>query len=111
MIMSCIELVPSPGSRKAVLEILLFVGEHVRRKPDCLDCGVFEAANETPQVLYVEQWQSNKGLQAHIQSSLYLRLLNAMELASEQPKISFHEIAQTRSIELIEEWRGVRKLQ
>jgi len=88
-----------------MLEVLSFVEERVRTKPECLDCGVFEATNGTPRILYVEQWRSVKDLRAHLRSGLYLRILNAVELASEEPKISFHEVSQTESIELIRQVR------
>jgi quinol monooxygenase YgiN len=106
MIISLVEMVPRVDKRQAMLEILRYVEERVRTKPECLECGVFEAADPTKQVLYVEEWRSEKDLRAHIQSGLYLRILNAMELASEKPKISFHEVAQTKSMELIEELRN-----
>lgn len=106
MIMAVVELVPRVEKRQAMLEILRFVEERVRAKPECLECGVFEATDETQQVLYLEQWKSANGLQAHIKSSLYLWILNAMELACEEPRISFHQVSQTRSMELIEKLRS-----
>ena len=110
MIIAVIELLPRVDKRQALLEILCFVEERVRTKAECLGCGVFEAADGTQQVLYQERWRSARDLHAHIQSSLYLRILNAMELASEKPRVSFHEVSQTRSWELIEELRGVGKV-
>jgi quinol monooxygenase YgiN len=106
MIMAVMELLPRFDKRQAMLEILRFVEERVRTNPECLECGVFEAADDTQQVLYVERWRSAKDLHAHIQSGLYLRILNAMEFAREEPKISFHEVSQTRSMELIEKLRN-----
>ena len=106
MIIAVLQLVPRLDKRDALLEILRFVEEHVRTKAGCVGCGVFEAADRTQQVLYVEQWQSPKDLYTHIRSGLYLRILNAMELAGEAPKISFHEVSQTRSMELIETLRS-----
>ena len=109
MIIAVMELVPRPDKRQALLEILRFVQVRVRTKAECLGCGVFEAADGTLQVLYEERWQAAKDLHAHIQSALYLRILNAMELAGEEPRISFHEVSQTRSMELIEELRGASR--
>jgi|SRR5215469_611988 len=102
------ELVPRPNKRDALIEALRYVEEHVRMKPECLSCGVFVGADNTSHILYVEQWESAKGLDAHVQSGLYLRILQAMELASEAPKISFHEVSRTRSMEFIEQLRNRR---
>jgi quinol monooxygenase YgiN len=105
-VIAVIEFVPVTNKRDALIQALRYVGEHVRLRPECISCGVFEAADSTMHVLYVEQWESPKGLDAHIRSSLYLRILQAMELAAEAPKISFHEISRTRSLELIEQLRS-----
>jgi quinol monooxygenase YgiN len=106
MIMAVMELVPSIEKRQAMLDILRFVVERVRRNRECLDCGVFEAADHREKVLYVEQWRCAKDLNTHIQSALYLSVLNAMELASEKPKISFYKVSETQSLELIEQLRS-----
>jgi len=106
MVIALLELIPEIEKRKAMLEILSFVEGHVGSKPECLGCGVFEAAGGSPRVLYVEQWKSAKDLHAHLRSRLYLQVLNAVELASEEPRISFHEVSQTESIELIRQLRS-----
>ncbi len=108
MIIAALELVPRADKREALLEILRSVETRVRTKPECMGCGVYEAADGTSRVLYEEQWRSAKDLHAHIQSGLYLRILNAMELASEQPCISFHEVSHTNSLKLVEELRSSR---
>ena len=105
MIIATAELVPKPEQREAMLEILRHIKEHVAVWPDCLESRVYEAADDSRRILYLELWQSERGLHAHIRSSLYLRLLHVMELASERPVISFHEVDKTRSIELVEELR------
>ena len=110
-VIAAIELVPGPDKRKALLEVLHFVEERVLTNPECLACGVFEAADRTQRILYEEQWRTAKDLHAHIRSRLYLSILQAMELACEEPRISFHEVSRTRSMDLIEELRSVGKVQ
>jgi quinol monooxygenase YgiN len=106
MTIAVIGLMARIDKREALLEILRFVEEHVRTRMGCLGCGVFEAADGTKEIIYVEQWRSAKDLHAHIQSGLYLHILNAIELGCEAPRIGFYEVSQTRSMELIEELRG-----
>jgi len=106
MVMAVMEFKPFIEKRQAMLEILRFVVERVRRNRECLDCGVFEGADQREKVLYVEQWQCADDMNSHICSRLYLNILNAMELASEKPKINFFEISETQSLELIEKLRG-----
>jgi len=106
MIIAMLDLVPQIQKRQAMLEVLRFVAERVKTKPECLDCGVFEEASGSQRVVYLEQWQSPKDLHAHMQSGLYSKILQAMELACEEPRISFHEVSQTRSMELITQLRS-----
>ncbi len=105
VILATTELVPHPDTRDTLLEALRFVQDHARMKPGCLGCQIFEAVDGARAIQYAESWDSVEGLHAHIQSSLYLRLLHAMELAVEKPRISFHTITETQSMELIEELR------
>jgi quinol monooxygenase YgiN len=53
----------------------------------------------------LERWRSREDLYRHIQSSLYLAILNAMDLGQEAPEISFHEVSDTESMDLIEALR------
>ena len=105
MIVACIELDPSLGKRKAVLEILQFVERGLRNNPACLSCGVYERLDQNRTILYEEKWESEQSCCNHIQSTSYLALLNAMDLAQSKPKISFNEVTNTRSMELIESLR------
>ncbi len=106
MIIAIMELVPRIEERPALLEILCFIQERVRTKVGCLECAVFEAIDGTGKIQYVERWQSAQDLETHIQSPLYLRLLHAMELAREKPRVSFLTVSRTRSMELVEGLRG-----
>jgi len=106
MFISIMELIPTPEKRQAILEILRFTEDRVRIKTGCVGCRVYEASDESGTILYLEQWQSRKDLHRHIQSSLYLGILNAMDFGQEAPEISFHEVSDTKSMELIEALRS-----
>ena len=108
MVLAVLELVPQIQKRQAMLEVLKFVAERVKTKPECMDCGVFEEASGSQKVVYTEQWRSAKDLHAHLQSGLYSKVLQAMELGCVEPRINFYEVTQRRSMELIEELRSHR---
>ena len=105
MIVASIELEPSLEERKAMLEILQFVERGLRNNPACLSCGVYEKLDQNRTILYEEKWKSERSFRNHIRSTSYLALLNAMDLAQSKPKISFNEVTNTRSMELIETLR------
>ena len=75
-------------------------------KPDCRCCCVYEQVNDRRAVLYVEKWQTREALERHVQSSMYMRLLTAMELSGEAPEIQFFEVSETKGLEMIEALRG-----
>jgi quinol monooxygenase YgiN len=108
MVISIMELIPTPEKRKAVLELLRFTEDRAQTKPGSMGGGVYEASDERGTILYLERWQSREDLHRHIQSALYLAILNAMELGQEAPEISFHEVSDTESMGLIEALRAER---
>ena len=106
MIISLLKLSPIPAKRQAILDVLRFVEEKVRLKRGCLGCGIYEECDKGRSILYLEQWRSKEENHLHIQSKLYLRLLNAMDLGRTAPEIVFFEVSDTKGIDLIEALRG-----
>lgn len=103
VILSLIELMPIPGRRQEIVELLRFSAERLRTRLGCLRSGVYETSDEDDNktILYVEQWRSEEDLHRHIKSNLYLGVLNAIDLATGPPLISFHEVSNTKSMDLI----------
>ena len=77
----------------------------IRLKSGCMDCAVYTDQGEGQTILYLEKWQSGEHLDRHIRSELYFRVLSAMELAGEPPKIYFHEVSDTKGLEYVEALR------
>jgi quinol monooxygenase YgiN len=107
LILSLIELEPLPNKREQVLELLQFSVERVRTQAGCLETGIYEDLQKNGVLVYLERWNSEEELHQHIQSKLYLGVLNAMELGVGLPKVSFHSVSETSSMELIESLREV----
>ncbi|MGE5238108.1 MAG: putative quinol monooxygenase [Chloroflexota bacterium] len=106
MILSFVKMNAVPSKRQSIIEILRSVEGQTRAKPGCLSCAMYETPDQKRTILYVEHWESGEQLTKHIRSGLYLRVLAAMELASEPPEISFHEVTETKGFELIEHLRA-----
>ena len=105
MIVSLIELTPSPGKRMEILELLRFAADRLSIKPGCLSCGVYEKTDREEAILYVERWGTEEDLRRHIESNLYRAVLNALDLATDQRQVTFYEVSNTKSMEFI---AGVR---
>ena len=80
--------------------------DSLRNNPACLSCGVYERLDQNRTILYEEKWESEQGFRNHIRSSSYLALLTAIDLAQSKPKVSFHDVTNTRSMELINALRS-----
>lgn len=101
MILSLIELIPIAGKRNEILQLLRFSVDRVSGKPGCLSSEVYEANGENETILYLERWASKEELHRHIRSNLYLGILNATDLAVEPRGITFCEVSDVKSTELI----------
>ncbi len=101
MIVSLIELKPSPGKREEILELLRYSSDHLETKAGCLSCGVYEQDDGEQTILYVERWSREEDLRRHVQSSLYLGVLNALDLAMDRRQVNFYEVSDTKSMEFI----------
>ena len=101
MMISLLKLKPIPEKRQAVLDVLRFVKERSQMKLGCLECVIYQECDQDPTILYMERWQSKETMDRHIQSDVYLRVLNTMDLCRERPDIRFHEVSDTKGMEWI----------
>jgi quinol monooxygenase YgiN len=102
---SLIRIEPLAEKRDRLLEILISVAGHTRLTVGCTGCMVCEERGDGNAVLYLERWRSREALHRHVRSDLYIRVLHAMDLASEPPESSFYEISGEKGLELIQELR------
>jgi len=108
VILSLIEITAAPGNRDKITELLQFSAESLETRAGCQSAGVY-LDDERCTVLYVERWTSEDEYRRHVQSVLYLGVLNALDLAQAPPKISIHTVSSTKSFEFIEELRNSRR--
>ena len=105
MFLSLVRIVPLPEKRERILEMLVSVARQAKLIHGCKGCTACEESGNGKAILYLERWESREALQRHIRSGLYLRVLHAMDLASEPPEVSFYEICGEKGLELIRELR------
>lgn len=105
MVVSLIELTSNLRNRAEILELLRYCVDGLQTKPGCLGSGIYESSDQNETILYLERWKSVEELHRHIQSSLYRGVLTAMDLASSPPSVSYYEVSETKSMELIAELR------
>jgi quinol monooxygenase YgiN len=106
MIICLLKIIPRTDHRQEVLDLLKSVQGPTEVRSECMECSVFEEKDREERILYLEQWSSRKAFEEHILSSLFTRVLSAMELADEPPEISFFELAHARGLEFVETLRA-----
>ena len=105
MVISTLKIFPFHAKRQEILDTFQSVMGPAQALPGCLSCSLSEEVDESQGILYIEQWRSLQELELHVNSSIYDRILEVMELSSQPPEISFHEIGNKWGFELIEKVR------
>ena len=71
----------------------------------CVACDIYEEQGPDEAVVLVERFESSEGLEAHLRSEVYRRILGAVELSRGRPDIRFETVTASEGIELIERYR------
>jgi quinol monooxygenase YgiN len=106
MIIGTVRILPPPGRRADVLEVLRSVQGPVRAQPGCAACDIYDEQGAESAIVFVERWESDAALQSHLRSEAYRRILGAVELSGNRPEIRFESVSATEGIELIERSRS-----
>ena len=97
--------VPS-GERADVIDIFdSFIGP-VSVQPGCVSAKLYAEINNDDDLILLEEWDSQKNLERHIRSDDFHKFLAVMDMAKEQPEISFHTVSSTQGFELLEGLKG-----
>jgi quinol monooxygenase YgiN len=76
-----------PKGMDHAVRLLLSVRENIRAKRDCHACEVGLEAREEGFVHYREEWKSGEAFINHVQSAEFRRVLFALDLCCEEPRI------------------------
>ena len=69
------------------VQLLLSVKGNIQAKRGCRACGVGKEADDAGLVHYREEWESAEAFHQHVRSEEFLRVLIAMDLCCEEPRI------------------------
>ena len=107
MVIASFRLFPAREKRRQLLSILRAIQGPTKVRPHCVSCQVYEEDGYDEAILYLEQWDSETEFQRHARSDQYRQVLEAVELSRRTPEILFHQVSQTRSMDLLEELRAL----
>src|SRR5262245_47675504 len=100
MIIATLTIKVPPGKRKAALDILQSIQGPLWVRQELLARKIYENSEQS-EILILEYWGSKEALHRHIKSDLFTRVLEAMELASITPELSFLEVSNVQGMELV----------
>jgi quinol monooxygenase YgiN len=105
MLLSIIQIHPFPGDAIKVIEMLDSVRHLIVTNADSKGCLLTMETDEFNSICYMERWGTREAFDRHLRSSLYCRVLEAMELSCTPPKVEFYQISAIGGLDLIERVR------
>jgi quinol monooxygenase YgiN len=78
---------------KHAVQLLLSVKENIQAKHGCRACKVGVDAADSGLVQYLEEWESAELFHKHVRSEEFRRILIAMDLCSEEPRIMIGDLS------------------
>lgn len=94
-----------PGKHLEVLQTLLSLMEPVRKEPGCRSCYTFCDIDDKNRFALLEEWETQKDMNNHIQSLQFGVLLGTKTLLSEPPRIRIHTVSQSWGMDAVQALR------
>ncbi len=107
MYLSLIRIYPSQGNEHSIIDVLGSLKGPVAAIADCMACTITLETDETGAVCYSEQWRTREALDQHLRSTLFSRVLEAMEWSCKPPDVAFYSLRGIGGLELVEQARTI----
>jgi len=101
-----LHLTVSPEKQADVIRTFQPMIEPTLALPACLKCGLFSDVANDDRLIFIQQWESREGLERHLRSEQFLKVLACMDMAVEKPELVFQESANTHGLGMVEQVRG-----
>ena len=105
MVISILRIKTSPADRAEVIKIIQPIIGPSEAQAACSLCRLYCETDDDDSLLFLQRWQSQKGLDKFIRSDFFKRIIAAMDLATQPPEISFNTVSSKAGMELIKELR------
>jgi len=103
VILSTLKMIVRPENRKALLETLRGLLEPARVERGCLSYDLYEDVENSNAFILIEEWETQEDLERHISKDSQRRLLELMNLLSQEPVMRFNMVSHTVGMELMED--------
>jgi quinol monooxygenase YgiN len=88
-----------PEKHKELSQTLHSIIEQVRKESGCLHSGFYQNVDSETDCLVVEEWETQKDADDHLQSDIFTVLLGAGSLMSRPPEIVCHTVSRCSELE------------
>jgi quinol monooxygenase YgiN len=105
MIVLILTLKVSPSDRKDVVSIFNTIAGSTSVKPGCKKVKLYSDIDDDDELLLIEEWDAMPGLERHIGSDDFRKIMAIMDMAIEPPDISFNTVTSIKGFELVEKIR------
>jgi len=99
-----------PEKQLELEQTLLSLIKPVREEPGCKSYCTFCDINDKNQFTLLEEWETQKDLDRHIQTDRFGVLLGTKALLSEPPQIQIHTVLRTQGMETIHAVRQKKRI-
>jgi quinol monooxygenase YgiN len=104
-VVSTIRIPATPGCEEDVIVALRSVVGPSLANRTCGECRVLRDVADECFVVFYERWLSFAAFERHVRSELYLRVLAAIDMAAEPPKVRIECMEHRWDLDLVKELR------
>ena len=101
MFLSIITIHPLPGDESRIIDVLDSTRRLIGTNVECQGSVVTVNTAEDGSICYLERWRTREALDRHLRSSLYCRVLEAMELSRVPPMVEFFDTRDIGGLDLV----------
>jgi quinol monooxygenase YgiN len=88
-----------PNKRRELSQTLQSIVEHVKKESGCLHAGFYQIVESETDFLVVEEWETQKDSDHHLQSDIFTVLIGAGSLMHRPPEIVIHTVNHSTELE------------
>jgi quinol monooxygenase YgiN len=101
MIQASFRLVAPEGKRQEFRDVLLHMKGPTEALDECRACWILQDVDDENVFTYFVQWDTREGLEEHLCSERFRRLLPYIEMSTEPPVVDVSTINRVGGIELL----------
>ena len=71
-------------------------------QPGCISCRFYQDLNDPDAVFLVEEWETRKDLEEHLNSRKYRIVMSLLDMSTQPPEFKLNTISKTEGLEALQ---------